>query len=128
MKPELLNEIAELQDELICKGGGKKGQPKVNADPTKLARLHELLEERKKDPEFVEGKQPTRKKFDKNDAACVEREIRRYIKKPGGYRKDLPEPQKERADYLLGLANRKPEDGWDESILLHGFAPEGTIQ
>ena len=38
-----MTEIEELKNELLCKGGPKKGQYKAKADPAKRARLEELI-------------------------------------------------------------------------------------
>ena len=52
---------------------------------------------------------------------AMEREIRRYVKINGGFRKDLPPADKKIALDLLKQAKRKLEDGWDLQIVVPGF-------
>ena len=70
-----------------------------------------------------------------NNEHLAERELRGYLKKggykkdgktkiKGGFRKNLPEPKRQRALALLKkfFPGRKPTDGWDEDILLPGYS------
>lgn len=61
----------------------------------------------------------------------IERELRRYLKKDGGFKKDLPEASKvecrrylKKANAMLakGVEKRTVEDGWDITIQVPGFA------
>lgn len=51
----------------------------------------------------------------------LERNIRRFVKPQGGFRKDLPESDQVEALALLKKAGRKVEDGWDMGIMVPGF-------
>jgi hypothetical protein len=59
------------------------------------------------------------------DNVLIEREIRRYVKKSGGFRKNLPGDSLDRAKSLLGKAGRpykkdeKPE--WDVTVEVPGM-------
>ncbi len=64
-------------------------------------------------------------------AVEIERELRRYLKKDGGFKKDLPDASKVECRRYLKKANamlakgakaRTIEDGWDITILVSGFA------
>jgi len=155
-----LKEIEELQDELICKGGGKKGQPKVDADPNKLERLRELLEQQRAEAEvetpveaieeddpvadqeiedeagpesdenigikkekgkfIVPAKAPVEKAECSDEAVELEREIRRYVKKSGGFRADMADAGIRRAKQLLKKAGRT-EPVWNHKIAVPGM-------
>ncbi len=60
----------------------------------------------------------------------IERELRRYLKKDGGFKKDLPDASKvecrrmlKKANALLGkdVENRTIENGWNITIRVPGF-------
>ena len=51
----------------------------------------------------------------------LERDIRRFVKPLGGFRKGLPESDKKEANGLLEKAKRTVEDGWDMGIVVPGF-------
>jgi hypothetical protein len=136
MTEEQLVEIKTLQDELICKGGPKKGQPKSGADPVKLVRLKELLDEQRAEPTPESEPvldEPKKKKKIKlaappkktrqaaKDEVALEREIRRYVKKDGGYRKDMSKEAINEANRLLKIAGRTVDDGWDQAIAVPGM-------
>jgi len=50
-----------------------------------------------------------------------ERDIRRFVKINGGFRKDLPSADKQLAGRLLKEAGRTVEEGWDLQIVPPGF-------
>lgn len=50
-----------------------------------------------------------------------ERDIRRFVKINGGFRKDLPSADKRLAERLLKEAGRTVEQGWDLQIVVPGF-------
>ncbi len=52
---------------------------------------------------------------EKEQAMALERAIRKYVKKGGGFRKGLPEEDIKRAKKLLKRAGR--EDGWDTTYI-----------
>jgi hypothetical protein len=141
MTEEQLVEIKTLQDELICKGGPKKGQPKSGADPVKLVRLKELLDEQraeageaepvtapepvldepKKEKKIRLAAPPKKTRQAAKDEVALEREIRRYVKKDGGYRKDMSKEAINEANRLLKIAGRTVDDGWDQAIAVPGM-------
>jgi len=43
----------------------------------------------------------------KPDAVALELELHKYVKRSGGFRKDLPTAQKNRARHILSLLHRK---------------------
>ena len=49
-----------------------------------------------------------------------ERELRRYVKKTGGFRKGLPEVQKDTALGLMKILDRK-SPAWDKKIIVPGY-------
>lgn len=56
----------------------------------------------------------------------IEREIRRYVKRTGGFCKNLPEADKARTEAFLKRIGRKHKDGsikveWDLSIVVPGY-------
>ena len=51
----------------------------------------------------------------RKDAPIIERAIRRYVRRSGGFRKNLPERQKEHCTKLLALLGRT-KSTWDSSI------------
>ena len=51
----------------------------------------------------------------------LERDIRRYVKKDGGFRAGLPEDQQKIGLELLEKAGRSVDDGWDMGIDVPGF-------
>ena len=59
------------------------------------------------------------------DEVLLEREIRKYVKRSGGFKKDLPGDKMDRAKKLLGKAGRPYEKGvvpiWDDSIVVEGI-------
>ena len=55
--------------------------------------------------------------------AALEREIRRYVKKSGGFRKDLNPQDQKRAVALLAIIGRRSIT-WDLSIHVPGFGDE----
>ena len=134
-----LDEIKALQDELICKGGRTKGQPKKAADPVKLERLKALLdaqraetanatekpEEPKNDaspkpeptPEAPKTEAP---KMATADLVMAERELRRYVRRDGGFRLGLKEAGIKEAERLMAILGRK-EPRWDLKIAVPGF-------
>ena len=57
---------------------------------------------------------------------AIEREIRRYVRKDGGYRKGQRHADSLRAKALLDLLGRKAEDGWDQNIYIEGFDYHGS--
>lgn len=52
----------------------------------------------------------------KVDLVSCERELRKYVRRDGGFRKDLPEESKKRAKQILKLLGRKKLE-WDEQII-----------
>jgi hypothetical protein len=164
MKDVESDEIAELQDELICKGGPKVGKPKAGADPEKLARLQELLDKqrdegsdeqaptppaeptptidepapaepqiKKQTPELEKlkvvyenqikkmlGTPAAKKATGSPEVTSLEREIRRYVKKSGGFRTDLSPAAKREAQRLLRKAGRN-EPVWNTRISVPGY-------
>ncbi len=50
----------------------------------------------------------------------LERELRRYVRRGGGFRKNLPKDHKAVAKRLMKKLDRK-EPEWDETILLNGI-------
>ena len=48
----------------------------------------------------------------------AERELRRYVRRGGGYRKKIPKKDKVRAQMLMNRLGRK-KPAWDESIVLY---------
>ena len=56
---------------------------------------------------------------------ALERELRKYVKKTGGFRKDLPEQDKQKALRIMKRLGRK-EPKWDTKIVIPGYdLPEG---
>lgn len=133
-----LDEIKTLQDELICRGGRTKGQPKKAADPVKLERLKALLdaqqaetanapessEEPKADaspePEVPQAKAPEAPKTAAADLVMAERELRRYVRRDGGFRLGLKEAGIKEAERLMAILGRT-EPKWDLKIVVPGF-------
>ena len=133
-----LDEIKTLQDELICRGGRTKGQPKKAADPVKLERLKALLdaqraetanapessEEPKADaspePEVPQAKAPEAPKTAAADLVMAERELRRYVRRDGGFRLGLKEAGIKEAERLMAILGRT-EPKWDLKIAVTGF-------
>lgn len=66
------------------------------------------------------NKQTGKTEITYTDEQLAERELRRYVKKSGGFRKGLGPKAIERAEHLLELLERK-EVVWDETILIKGF-------
>ncbi len=65
------------------------------------------------------------------DRCSIEDEIRKYVKRAGGYRKNLLEKDKKRAELLLKKIKRFNTDGslkieWDERITPAEFEPKYT--
>lgn len=123
MTEDQLKEIEVLQDELICKGGPKKGKPKKDADPAKLARLKDLLDSQRAEQPGSEAARESKDESgdSKKDLVQAERELRRYVKKDGsGFRKSLPDEARAEAKRLMGILGRK-EPVWDENIVVPGM-------
>ena len=90
------------------------------------------VKKRRSKPKLAEGhvdangipttkKPPARQKVSpEQHTAMMERELRRYVKRNGGFRKGLPSAHKEVALRLMKkLGRKKPE--WDKSIVLPGL-------
>lgn len=66
-------------------------------------------------------KPPQRQRFTpEQQKAMLERELRRYVRRDGGFRKNLPSAHKEVALRLMKKLGRK-EPKWDKSIVLPGI-------
>lgn len=128
-----LKEMAELQDELIWDKGPHAGKPKKDADPDKLARLKELLDASRDEAPALVIEEPVRKKKKiklaaapkkthdaAEDEVALEREIRRYVKKSGGFRRDISPEARAEGVRLLKLAGRK-DVKWNERIRVPGY-------
>lgn len=59
-------------------------------------------------------------KEDDDPTILIEKELRRYIRKDGGYRKGLSPEDKERCRKLMGIAGRNSLI-WDKSISIKGM-------
>jgi hypothetical protein len=59
-------------------------------------------------------------KLTKSQKIGFERELRRYVKKTGGFRKNLPEKEKETALGLMKILERK-SPAWDKKIIVPGY-------
>ncbi len=147
MTQDQIQEIAALQDELIAKGGATKGRPLKDADPLKVERLRELLEEQraeenkplegsseetdaaikeevgekpKKKKKITMAKPPIATKETGRDKIALEREIRKYVRKDGGFRADMSKEAIAEGNRLLKIAGRKKVE-WDTSIPVPGI-------
>ncbi len=95
----------------------------------KLAEEQTLRMAAEKDAEkYQEQARKAQKKVEAaepNTQVDVEREIRKYIKRSGGYRKNLPEAAKKRCAHFLRKRGLKDEKGfplkWDTSITVPGI-------
>lgn len=88
--------------------------------------VDELSEDEKKTLADAEAKLAKEKELEEakkvvelNDAqeAEAERELRRYVRREGGFRVGLPAQKIERAKFLMNRLNRD-EPAWDEAIVL----------
>ena len=73
---------------------------------------------------MAKKKDKKEKKEKKIDPIVLEREIRRYIKPRGGYRKDLSTAKKKIALKLLERVGRTVKDGWDFEMNVPGLNKE----
>lgn len=64
--------------------------------------------------------EPKKLKLTKKQKVGYERELRRYVKRAGGFRKGLPEAQKDTARGLMKILDRKKPE-WDVKILIPGY-------
>lgn len=66
----------------------------------------------------VAKKKVAKKKVDKPEVDLVscERELRKYVRRDGGFRKDLSEESKKRAKQMLKMLGRKKLE-WNENII-----------
>lgn len=97
-----------------------------------MANSKRVRPRRKVEEELVEGfvnkdglptteKPKQRKKFSAEEREnMLERELRRYVKRSGGFRKNLPKSHKEVAKRIMKkLGRKKPE--WDNNIVVAGL-------
>jgi len=63
---------------------------------------------------------PTKKKLKKGEKIAHERELRRYAKRSGGFRKGITADQKETAQNLMKILGRKHPE-WDKYIVVPGY-------
>jgi hypothetical protein len=56
------------------------------------------------------------KKDEEIDRVSCERELRRYVRFDGGFKKNITEPDKKRAEEIMKLLGRKKPE-WDETII-----------
>lgn len=77
---------------------------------------------------------PAKKVLSDEQEMKLERELRKYVRKgdpknkpdePGGFRKDLPDEDKKKAQRIMKRLGRK-EPKWDTTIVIPGYdLPEG---
>lgn len=77
---------------------------------------HELNEELLFD---IERRKP-KKQLKPDETMRLERELRRYVKRAGGFRKGLPEADKKTATRLMKVLGRD-EPEWNTGILIPGY-------
>ncbi len=63
---------------------------------------------------------PKKEKLSSDDKVAYERELRRYVKSSGGFRKDLPKLKQEKAVKIMKVLGRKSVE-WDKSIVVPGL-------
>lgn len=71
--------------------------------------VKEILEKKPKEPEMTD-----------EEKVLTEREIRKYVKKTGGYRKGLPYKDEAHCGDLLKKMGRKKVE-WDRNIIVPGI-------
>lgn len=119
--------IAELQNELIAKGGPTKGKPLKDADPVKLEELKGLLDKQRAEAKVTPiapiplAAPPEEVKPMSADVIATERELRRYVKRDGGFRKNLSKEAQAEAERLMKILGRT-SPAWDLDITVPGIA------
>jgi len=106
-KPEEVKDVLEEQPHT------ESMIPEPLPEPPKKLTLKEetnLRKQKEKEAELSE-----------DDRIAMEREIRRYVRKAGGYRKGLPESEKAKCAKLLIKLGRSKSISWDETIILPGI-------
>ncbi len=112
---ELQKKNARLKTQ-IKEMGKPKGIPSVISDEGKIKRPDEVYQESL--PSALGKSGPD--ELDVAEKNALEHELRKYIKRSGGFRKGLPEFEKQRAKQLMEIAG-KEKLKWDLSIDIPGY-------